>query len=93
MDLLGFAPDDLDQGVEDESSGDTVGNAVTESHKHTGEKSRYSFLEVLPVNILKEASIIIPTMIRAGAVAAEGIALMAGAKKALGQTALQLPRW
>jgi len=51
MNRLGFLLADLDDAVEDEARADTVGDAVAQSHEHTGKECRNGFGEISPFDL------------------------------------------
>ena len=58
-----------------------MSDRVAESHKDRGEESRNRFRHIVPMDIFKLANIIIPTIIKIGAVAAVGTIARSGLKK------------
>ena len=53
MNLFGLSRADLDDAVEDESRRDTIGDAVAQSHKDTGEECGDGFVQIRPVDLLE----------------------------------------
>ena len=83
MDFLGLAGEHLDDAVEEEAEGDAVGDGVAQRHEDAGEEGGHGLLQVASSRSRwKLASIMMPTMTSAGAVAAEGMAETKEARKA-----------
>lgn len=48
-----FAGKDLDDTVEDKTSGDTIGDAVAQRHENTGKECRNCLVQISPVNLFE----------------------------------------
>ena len=55
MNLLGFASEDFHDAVEDEASGNTIGNAVADGHENAGKEGGNCFHKVVPFHLFERA--------------------------------------
>ena len=72
MNIFSLTFDNLSQGVSQETNCNPLSDRVAESHKDRCEESRNRFRHIVPMDIFQLANIIIPTIIKIGAVAAVG---------------------
>ena len=51
MNLFCLLLEDVNDNIGEETKGDTIGNAVTDSHEHRGEETRNSDFQFVPLNL------------------------------------------